>query len=878
MLVHRVLLNLRSARSRAGHLFGRILQLEAPAHDGVVRFLTGISLSLDGDKHQSWVTVTRVGKFTDPRYGEFEITPKMLTEMVENFNKRTYGQDIFVDISHNPSGGAAGTITKLEIDNGKLRALVDWTEHGVTEIKRKGFRYLSAEYTENYVSNETKASHGALLLGAGVTIRPVIKRLDPIQLAEETGTRRVPTLLSPDVETTLTTEIRTMWRELIKKLTEALGKLKLAEPVVKQLTEAAEKAIEKITDEAVATIVLGSFEAVGKNLADTIGSQAIKLDLSGLPTGTTQAGLTAEDVRKLMADEAKKLADDQKKAADAVDANRKLLADTIGAAKDLPDEVKKELAEGVRDLITGELTADQVKALAANQLAHANRTIAARKLAAMGWASPDGKVHIDMGSPGEIAQLQEKVDQRLGFAAMPAEVRFQRTGKLLDHNKRLAERALELYDRQNGPRLLEEHKRLAAGVGSVSDVAVPAIFERTVIREALYDLISTAFMDVGTAPFADTIRIHYSYRDTTAAGINNLRKYEGQAIARSGVIQTYESAYPLPQKLSFRVSDEVRLLSGNGQIDYDIVSENVMNASRIIGEDTERTNFNEISNASDQYATATVTNEAVATANGTNTIFALDHFPVVRPKLVYDLKGNQVGSTLYPITVKSNAVTRTEYDGTGTQASGLYWYMDYNLGEVHFVTELGAPSAPTNTHAIVVTYTYSTNAATFDTDLGSDAIDAHWDKFLYAFGLRKAAIEDGRYYNVNMALMSGTLRTQAEQARQFAANYQRAGTNLTTDGNLGIIKGVPAFKTTAPGLNIGDTRTVIGLRGTSRLRVCKPWAMEALENARDTSGNFTAQKEAYGTQWIVSHTPTQLKGAYTSLILYSGAGRVDRAS
>ena len=58
------------------------------------RFVTAlpISLSVDGEKPLSWVTVTRAVTFYDPRYGEFEITRSMLLQMVENFDKNTYGQ------------------------------------------------------------------------------------------------------------------------------------------------------------------------------------------------------------------------------------------------------------------------------------------------------------------------------------------------------------------------------------------------------------------------------------------------------------------------------------------------------------------------------------------------------------------------------------------------------------------------------------------------------------------------------------------------------------------------------------------------------------------------------------------------------------------
>ena len=42
----------------------------------------------EGDS-QSWVTVTRTGKFWDPRYGDFEITLSMLQEMVRNLDRKS---------------------------------------------------------------------------------------------------------------------------------------------------------------------------------------------------------------------------------------------------------------------------------------------------------------------------------------------------------------------------------------------------------------------------------------------------------------------------------------------------------------------------------------------------------------------------------------------------------------------------------------------------------------------------------------------------------------------------------------------------------------------------------------------------------------------
>jgi hypothetical protein len=812
-----------------------------------------------------------MGKFNDPRYGEFEISRPMLLSMVENFNKGVYGQEIFIDVDHKPSNGAAGTIVELGVSDGKLRALVEWTPYGIDAIQNRKYIYLSVEYAENWQDNEKRAQHGPVLLGAALTIRPAIKHLDPVQLSMPDGCP--PTLLSADLKTQLLTENTMNKIAMIAALVATLTSFKLNELVVKTLSEACEKALGPVTDEVAGKALVAAFETSGKQLAEQIGDRVMKLDIN-LPQITS--GMNADDVRKLLAEEDAKRADAAKKLTETAAGKVKLLTDTINAAQGLPDAMKAELVDGVKALV-GDLPDDKVKALAETLIAQGNARVTATQLAGMGF-EVRGTTHITVDSSNEVKSLQEEVDKRI-FSRMPKHQRYQLSnGEPVEGNKAIVEDSLRLYDSIHGRRLHAEYqasKKLAAGDSLVSDVSVPAIFERTVIREALYQLVGLGLCDVGTENFSAVVQIPYSYRDTTASGASALRVYEGGAVARAAVKQAIEDSRPLPQKIAFEVSDELRYLTSNGQLNWDAVSENARNAARIVAEDIENLVFNEHLNAADQFATATRTSEAVATADGTKTIFKTDFFPVVRPKKIYDLQGTQVGSTLYPITVTTNAVQRTEYDFTNTQGAGLYWYMDYNLGEIHFVTELGVASPPTNTHAVVATYTYTTNVYAWDSDLGSLTVEKKYNEFLYRFGLRKTAVED-RAYMPNVATMSGVLRTQIEQAEQFGANFKRQGTDLMADGNLGRIKDVPTFRSYAPGLAAGDQRVVIGERSTVRFRLLKPWTLGQLENQKNGSGRFTGKKEAYGDQFVIVHTPTQLKGALTSMVVYSATARVDR--
>lgn len=130
------------------------------------------------------VAITRTGKFWAPQYGDFEISPAMLAEMVRNFDAQVLGVDVFVDVSHRHEDGSAGKITRLWVDGDTLMAEVAWTPYGLMAITERGYQYMSAEYDESYRDNETRRHHGAVLKGAGLTIRPVIKRMERVELSE----------------------------------------------------------------------------------------------------------------------------------------------------------------------------------------------------------------------------------------------------------------------------------------------------------------------------------------------------------------------------------------------------------------------------------------------------------------------------------------------------------------------------------------------------------------------------------------------------------------------------------------------------------------------------------------------------------------------
>lgn len=857
------------------------------AKPGVVRFFSQAVELADGAT-QSWVTVTRTGTFTDPRYGQFDITPAMLAQMVDNFNKRTLGQDVFIDVAHKPNDGAAAKVLKLAVENGRLRALVEWTAFGMDAVRNKGFAYLSAEFHESFVDNEKQLPHGCVLLGAGLTLRPVIKHLEPVTLSQEPNDHApdgMRVAISPQLLAELTKQPNSTEQSIMQKrlstLLAACIALGFTKETSQPLIDGATKALTAVKDDdAKMDSVVDQFKA----LAETAMAQIKTLGAQG---DGKQVNITLAAPVDVAGEVAKQLAANATAAAasqTALAGKLKLLSDTIADGdKTLTPEGVKKFADDYAPMVTAVTTDEQVKHLAALAVKQAQAISAAQKLVTLGYAAPSGSVHITVDSSNETKSLQATLDKRLGLTREDGDTkRFYATGgKLLAANKEFADKVLAEFDAANGVRLHQEHKALAAGTGTISDIKAPASVERTVLREALYNLVSLNFMDVGTSPMAPSVQIPYSYRDTTAAGTLNTRIYERQSIQKGGMIQTWDTAYPIPQKLAFNISNEMQYLLGASPINYDPISENVNNLVRILGEDTEALNLNEIVRAGDEYAVTTITDTLTAQVDGTNKIFVTTKFPVVRPRTQYDLQGGVAVAKTNGVTVTLNSVVRNEYlpnpDGTAL-ATATYWVMDYNLGELRFVDQTGAAVTPTSAWVLTVAYSYTTNVAKIDLDLGSLTVAQKYDAVLTALGARKVVIEDDRYYTGNMVLMTGGVDNAIGQATTFTANGARVGTTLNADGSIGMTKGMSTYKVRGPGLLINDNRIVVGESRNSRFRMCRAFAMGQLQDARSSGGAFIGAKEGYGEQYVVSHTPVNRKLATTSLILYSATGRVARAA
>jgi len=150
----------------------------------------------DTGKLPTEIEVLRTGMWETPWHGDFMITPQDLSDYVQNFNNdvrpnsSTVGLPI--DQDHD-AGAAAGWMKKLYTQSNEegglsLWASVEWTPLGQELLSGKIYSMFSPEFCpEGYYDPEGEDDPcDNVLIGGGLTNRPLFKDLQPI-VASEAG-------------------------------------------------------------------------------------------------------------------------------------------------------------------------------------------------------------------------------------------------------------------------------------------------------------------------------------------------------------------------------------------------------------------------------------------------------------------------------------------------------------------------------------------------------------------------------------------------------------------------------------------------------------------------------------------------------------------
>jgi phage I-like protein len=150
--------------------------------------LTGATLSdTGGGAASTWVHALPFGTYQHPLHGEMHFDAAKLTALATSVKSNVRGIDPDIDYDHkaDPAKGhqAAGWVKDAEVRENGLFLKVDFTSTAAGEVKDKKYRYFSAEFVDEW-TDPTGVKHQDVLLGGGLTNRPYMKNLLPVNLSE----------------------------------------------------------------------------------------------------------------------------------------------------------------------------------------------------------------------------------------------------------------------------------------------------------------------------------------------------------------------------------------------------------------------------------------------------------------------------------------------------------------------------------------------------------------------------------------------------------------------------------------------------------------------------------------------------------------------
>lgn len=160
-----------------------------PANERRYSYLTEVAglefeESLEGIE-RSWIHAAPINrKFKHPFYGTINFSEKKIRNFVQNFQEKVRKIDLAIDYSHNSGDKAAGWVKDVEHRSDGLWLLVEWTKAAAEAIRNKEFRYFSPEFADEYIDAETGKKYKDVLFGGGLTNRPFLKDLVPVNLSE----------------------------------------------------------------------------------------------------------------------------------------------------------------------------------------------------------------------------------------------------------------------------------------------------------------------------------------------------------------------------------------------------------------------------------------------------------------------------------------------------------------------------------------------------------------------------------------------------------------------------------------------------------------------------------------------------------------------
>lgn len=156
----------------------------------------------EGGKLPKEIPVLPKGEFMTLPYGNMVLNDSVFEQMIGNF-KAGIRRAVPVDFDHAwENTKAAGWIKELVNKADGLWAIVDWNKLGAEAVADQVYRMISAEWSFDYVDPQKSTHHGAVLVAATLTNRPLMQSMPTITASEKnlTNDSGIMILLNEDTK------------------------------------------------------------------------------------------------------------------------------------------------------------------------------------------------------------------------------------------------------------------------------------------------------------------------------------------------------------------------------------------------------------------------------------------------------------------------------------------------------------------------------------------------------------------------------------------------------------------------------------------------------------------------------------------------------
>ncbi len=571
----------------------------------------------------------------------------------------------------------------------------------------------------------------------------------------------------------------------------------------------------KALTESIRAEEMAKIEAAKKEAQESAIRKALGLD---------EKADIVEAITKIAED--KKAADESKAVEEA-----KAVETTIDeAAKDLKygEDLNKQFIESVK--AAKPKMVEEAKTLIEHKKKEYDGIIAKARLEAKGYGiKVKGSVFEQETGVPEYAKKSYEMSESIAKRGLLLN-RVPDKKLMESHAGRMTVELLEMFDKQNQQKLITESK-LALEAEQTTDLNLPYLIARTIIREAIPQLVALNVFDVMTTDQAPSKLFFEKYADEAGVSAN--------------------------------IAGEVVVMTVDG-LPVDIVHNNLKKGTVVVKSADDLTTYVEGTDYIIEYGFGKIYRLAAAAfANNATLHVSYTYSKVREGEMAAIQRGKQTLSSQDLAIAADRLATQISSEAVAFAQS--------QLGEDAQARALAGVIRQIQTYidrrlfsmAVFAARQVANNSGGSWSQSGAPA-GVTFDKWLVELerkiGVAKTKIIN-RYYEPNAVIMSTTNADMMANSERFKAAGQTPGFDLTAAGYTGNIKGLPVFAST----EFGDDLILVTNRELVQHRIFKALILKGPFPTYDASGQLIAADQYYVEEFNGTDTPVKEKGSYVGI-------------